>query len=211
MSCFQSGADLKILSGSEGKPAKVKKDKKEKESKPARELIILARYFAVCVIFFLLGVLLSQMNVTRELDRLQNAVTEHFNVSGSTLWSFGFMAFLSRILPILFLLIGALTYFSGAVSSVTLAFSSAVGGVGVHSALYVGINYTLAYFLWTALTLLSLLACALFARKFFLTLFVYKRGYGNRKNLLLYIAFCLSFLLLQLIASIIYAALVFAV
>jgi hypothetical protein len=210
VSSFQSGSDLKLLSGVKDATAKAEKSKKVKRNKPARALTNLARYFAVCVIFFALGILLCHMNVTREHDFLQNAAAKHFNVNDSTLIGFCAMAFLSRILPVLFLLVGALTYFSGAVSSATLAFSSAVGGVGVHAALYVGFVHTSAYILWTVLTLLSLLACALFARKFFLTLFVYKCGYGNRKNLLLYIVFCLSFLLLQFIISVIYAALVFA-
>jgi len=192
--------------------AKNTKDKKsapERESSARRTTPILCGYLALSLIFFLLGTAVANLFFAKGGTAYGEMISVHFNTSEISKMLFTARIFAARVLPVVCLCIGALTYFSGGVSAAVLAVCSTVFGIGTCGVLTFDPAHSAEYILWSVLLLAEYMACAIFARKFFVHLFVDKNGYGNVRSLWVYLGICFAFLLILLLISVIYTLLLY--
>ncbi|MBQ9161997.1 MAG: hypothetical protein IJX74_01840 [Clostridia bacterium] len=192
--------------------AKNTKDKKsapERAGTARRTTSLFGGYLALSLVFFLLGAAVANLFFAKGGGAYTEIISAHFSTVGVSKTLFTARIFAARVLPVVCLCIGALTFFSGGVSAAVLAVCSAVFGIGTCAVLTFDPAHSAEYILWSILLIAEYIACAIFARKFFIHLFVDKNGYGNVRSLWVYLGICFAFLLILLLISVIYTLLLY--
>ena len=205
MNSFKTNGYVPRLSDGKSKQSReVTKQTPDKKIPPRRTSVIFLRYFFLSVLFIFVGAAFAYLPLTHNTEACNEILAAHFSPDGVSKILFIIKAFAVRALPVLLICIGSLTFFSGGISTVVISLCSAVFGVGTCAVLALESPFAAAYITWTALLALLYVCCAVFARKFFVFLFVERRGYSNVKGLLIYIGVCLAFLAALFIISVIY-------
>lgn len=204
-----SGYEPRLTDGKSEPTRELTKHSSDTKTKINRASVIFVRYLLLSVLFILVGAAFAYPLLTRNTEVCQKFIVSHFQTDGVSKILFVAKVFCARALPVILICLGSLTFFSGGISTVILSLSAAVFGVGTCAVLSLRSQLAAAYIIWSALLCILYVSASVFARKFFVFLFVERKGYSNVRGLAVYLALALLFLLLLLIISVIYTFVVY--